>query len=97
MSASAGAFLSVFWSLIVPYTMILSIFAAALFIVPSVNAFWRLPCAKPILDARVDPIVSPGKPSSHSHTVMGSSGAHVSRTAALKVNPILRVSHWAQH
>ncbi|KAI0284872.1 hypothetical protein BC826DRAFT_973166 [Russula brevipes] len=62
--------------------MILTIFAAALFIVPSVNAFWRLPCAKPILDARVDPIVSPGKPSSHSHTVMGSSAIGFSTSFA---------------
>jgi len=52
--------------------MILSIFAAGLFLVPSANAFWRLPCAKPVLDARVDPIVSPGRASGHAHTIMGS-------------------------
>jgi len=56
------------------YEMILSIFAASLLLVPAVNAFWRLPCAMPVLDARVDPIVSPGGPSSHVHTIMGSNG-----------------------
>ncbi|KAI0314800.1 hypothetical protein OF83DRAFT_1293676 [Amylostereum chailletii] len=40
---------------------------------PSVNAFFRLPCAKSILDARVDPIVSPGVASGHAHTIMGGS------------------------
>lgn len=56
------------------YEMILSIFAASLLLVPTANAFWRLPCAMPVLDARVDPIVSPGGPSSHVHTIMGSNG-----------------------
>jgi len=58
--------------------MILSILAAGLFLVPSANAFWRLPCAKPVLDARVDPIVNPGRASGHAHTIMGSGGGHVS-------------------
>ncbi|KAF8267410.1 hypothetical protein EI94DRAFT_1700988 [Lactarius quietus] len=49
-----------------------SFFAAGLLLFPSVNAFWILPCAIPVLDARVDPIVSPGKPNSHAHTMMGS-------------------------
>ncbi|KAI0301541.1 hypothetical protein B0F90DRAFT_1628431 [Multifurca ochricompacta] len=58
----------------------LSLLVAALLIVPSANAFWRLPCAKPVLDARVDPIVSPGRASSHAHTVMGSSAIGLSTT-----------------
>jgi hypothetical protein len=55
--------------------MIFSIFAVGLLLVSSVNAFWRMPCAKPVLDSRVDPIVTPGRASSHAHTIMGSSGA----------------------
>ncbi|KAI9453461.1 WSC domain-containing protein [Lactarius psammicola] len=52
--------------------MHLSFFAAGLLLVPSANAFWRLPCATPVLNARVDPIIAPGKANSHSHTIMGS-------------------------
>ncbi len=55
--------------------MISTLFAAGLLLIPSANAFWRLPCAKPVLNARVDPIVYPGKASSHSHAIMGSNGA----------------------
>ncbi|KAI0246151.1 hypothetical protein BJV78DRAFT_1158123 [Lactifluus subvellereus] len=53
--------------------MILSLFTAALLLVPSANAFFRLPCAKPVVDARIDPIINPGRASSHLHTIMGSS------------------------
>ncbi|KAH9971393.1 hypothetical protein BGW80DRAFT_1322198 [Lactifluus volemus] len=59
--------------------MILSLFAAAL-LAPPVNAFWRLPCAKPVLNARVDPIIAPGGPSSHLHTIMGSNAIGYSTT-----------------
>ncbi|KAF8494105.1 hypothetical protein F5888DRAFT_1617148 [Russula emetica] len=52
--------------------MIVTLFAAGLLLIPSANAFWRLPCSKPIMNARVDPIISPGIPSSHSHAIMGS-------------------------
>ena len=62
--------------LLVFFDMRLSFIAAAGLLVPSANAFWRLPCAKPVLDARVDPIVTPGKPSSHAHSIMGSNGEH---------------------
>lgn len=55
--------------------MIVTLFAAGLLLVPSVNAFWRLPCSQPVVNARIDPIISPGVPSGHSHTIMGSSGA----------------------
>jgi len=49
-------------------------FAVGLLLISSVNAFFRLPCAKPVLNARVDPIVNPGKASGHAHTIMGSEG-----------------------
>jgi hypothetical protein len=52
-----------------------SILAVGLLLVSSATAFWRLPCAKPVLDARIDPIVTSGRASSHAHTVMGSNGA----------------------
>jgi hypothetical protein len=55
--------------------MSFSIFAVGLLLVSSANAFWRLPCATPVLNSRVDPIVTPGRASSHAHTIMGSSGA----------------------
>lgn len=63
--------------------MIFSIFAMGL-LVSSANAFWRLPCAKPVLNARADPIVAPGMASTHSHTIMGSSGAHYLCPTAIK-------------
>ncbi|KAH9978299.1 hypothetical protein BJV74DRAFT_780833 [Russula compacta] len=52
--------------------MIFSVFAAGLLLAPATNAFWRLPCQQPVLDARVDPIIDPGGPSGHVHTIMGS-------------------------
>ena len=57
--------------------MIHSLLTIGLLLVPSSNAFWRLPCAQPVLNARVDPIVSPGVPSGHGHTIMGSSGTRL--------------------
>jgi hypothetical protein len=57
--------------------MIVSLLTLGLLLIPSSNAFWRMPCAQPVLDSRVDPIVSPGKPSGHAHAIMGSSGTHV--------------------
>jgi Domain of unknown function (DUF1996) len=65
------------------YNMILSLFAAAL-LAPSVIAFWRLPCAKPVLNARVDPIIDPGGPSGHLHTIMGSNGKRAARVTKEK-------------
>ena len=38
------------------------------------NAFFRLPCAAPIVIERADPVVNPGQVSSHVHTVMGGNG-----------------------
>ncbi|KAF8753690.1 hypothetical protein RHS01_06668 [Rhizoctonia solani] len=45
----------------------------ALALLGSANAFFRLPCStEPIIQARIDPIISPGrKPSNHVHTVHG--------------------------
>jgi hypothetical protein len=37
-----------------------------------VNAFWRLPCASPVVVERADPIIDAGVVSKHVHTVMGS-------------------------
>ncbi|KAI8624953.1 WSC domain-containing protein [Xylariaceae sp. FL1651] len=37
-----------------------------------VNAFWRLPCASPVVVERADPILDPNAVSKHVHTVMGS-------------------------
>jgi Domain of unknown function (DUF1996) len=71
--------------------MIVALFAAGLLLVPSANAFWRLPCSKPVMNARVDPIISPGIPSSHSHAIMGSNGAPHHK-ASLKVNLISRTA-----
>lgn len=72
--------------------MIVTLFAAGLLLVPSVNAFWRLPCSKPVVNARIDPIISPNVPSGHSHTIMGSNGAPHHK-ASLKVNLISRYSY----
>ncbi|KAI9462050.1 hypothetical protein F5148DRAFT_236708 [Russula earlei] len=48
----------------------LKAFWLGLLLIASANAFWRLPCTKPVLNARVDPIVNPGKASGHAHTIM---------------------------
>ncbi|KAI0039451.1 hypothetical protein FA95DRAFT_1577588 [Auriscalpium vulgare] len=60
--------------------MLFSFAAASLFLLPSVHAFWRMPCTKPVLDGRYDPIVSPGVASSHAHTIMGGKNIGVSST-----------------
>ena len=61
--------------------MIAALFAAGLLLIAPANAFWRLPCSKPVLNSRVDPIINPGQPSAHSHTIMGSNGAPHCRKA----------------
>ncbi|KXJ95039.1 WSC domain-containing protein [Microdochium bolleyi] len=40
-------------------------------LVAQASAFWRLPCGSPLIVERSDPIVNPGVPSGHSHTIMG--------------------------
>jgi hypothetical protein len=65
------------------------IFFAVGLLFHSANAFWILPCSKPVLDARVDPIVSPGKANSHAHTIMGSNGAFTRETTTtVQPNPL---------
>jgi hypothetical protein len=76
--------------------MIFSILAVGFLLVPSADAFWRLPCSQPVLEARVDPIATPGKPSPHAHTIMGSNGAHVF-LKGMKENLIALASHWIQY
>ena len=38
---------------------------------PTTQAFFVLGCGKPIVVERADPIVSPGEPASHLHSIMG--------------------------
>lgn len=49
--------------------LVIALFSLFLF-VGQVEAFWRLPCSRAVLKARMDPIVGPlnGKPTSHAHT-----------------------------
>ena len=56
--------------------MIVLPFALGLLFTSSVNAFWRLPCNKPVVRARMDAIVDPGKASQHLHSFLGSSGIY---------------------
>jgi hypothetical protein len=77
--------------------MTASHFAVGLLLISSVNAFWRLPCAKSIMQGRVDPIVSPGKASGHGHTVMGSNGMSPRINSSAKVDLIGHISLWAQY
>jgi len=58
--------------------MAVSHFFVGFLLIASANAFWRMPCTKPVLDGRVDPIVNPGKASGHAHTIMGSGGMPLS-------------------
>ena len=39
-----------------------------------VSAFFKVPCVAPVVVERADPVISPGKVSSHAHTVMGGNG-----------------------
>ena len=48
-----------------------SILFLALSLFRPATAFWRLPCISPLVVARADPIISPGIPSGHVHTIMG--------------------------
>lgn len=49
---------------------------------PSIKAFFVMGCGKPITIDRLDPIISPGLPSAHLHTVMGGSAFNFSLTYA---------------
>lgn len=57
--------------------MTVSRFAVGLLLIHFVNAGWVLPCAKPVLDARVDPILTPGNPSNYANSIMGSGGTTI--------------------
>lgn len=43
------------------------------------DAFWRLPCQGRSGLARMDPLMDPGEPSYHVHTVHGSNGWFISQ------------------
>ncbi|KAF9882417.1 WSC domain-containing protein [Colletotrichum karsti] len=43
-------------------------------------AFFKIPCTRPVVVERADPIVNPGALSGHAHTVMGGSGFDFSMT-----------------
>lgn len=45
-------------------------------------AFWRMPCASPLVYERSDPIVTPGSLAGHMHAVMGASRFNYSATTA---------------
>ncbi|GAA6026736.1 hypothetical protein JCM8097_005823 [Rhodosporidiobolus ruineniae] len=57
-----------------------SLLVAALLAAPSVNAFWRLPCANPVVTERGDSIVSPGAISGHVHSILGASNFNLQTT-----------------
>lgn len=50
-----------------------SLSVAAVVLSGSANAFWRMPCHDRTALQRLDPIVDPGKASSHAHTIHGGS------------------------
>lgn len=45
-----------------------------------VTAFFKIPCSRPVVVERADPIVNPGTLSGHVHTVMGGNGFDFSMT-----------------
>ncbi|ORY75303.1 hypothetical protein BCR35DRAFT_292930 [Leucosporidium creatinivorum] len=57
-----------------------SLALVALLAASSADAFWRLPCAQPLIVERADPIVNPGGVSGHVHTVSGASNFALSNT-----------------
>ena len=38
------------------------------------DAYWRMPCPGTLLEGRLDPIVSPGAVSGHTHVILGGNG-----------------------
>lgn len=50
-----------------------------------VNAFWRMGCST-IMNGRIDPIVNPGKLSSHSHTIVGGSNIGIDSSYESMIN-----------
>ena len=49
-------------------------FGAILALAGAANAFWRMPCGGRLLLERADPIIDPGKPAGHVHTISGGNG-----------------------
>lgn len=54
--------------------MFKSFVTLALGLASGANAFWRMECPGRLDVARLDPIVDPGKLSTHAHSIHGSSG-----------------------
>ena len=55
-------------------TFTLSAAALAAAIIPTVNAYWRMSCPGTLVEGRLDPIVTPGKVSGHTHVILGGNG-----------------------
>jgi hypothetical protein len=47
--------------------------ALAAFAIP-VDAWWRMGCGGTLVEGRLDPIVTPGKISGHTHVILGGNG-----------------------
>ncbi|KAF8244149.1 WSC-domain-containing protein [Wilcoxina mikolae CBS 423.85] len=54
--------------------------AIAASFLPGANAFFRMPCAGPLLLERADPIVNPSTVSDHLHNIVGGNGFNFSMT-----------------
>ncbi|EEA24064.1 hypothetical protein EYB25_004812 [Talaromyces marneffei] len=52
------------------YSIVITCMATAV----QASNFWRLPCKSRTAAARMDPIMAPGEPNSHLHTIFGSGG-----------------------
>ncbi|CRK42608.1 hypothetical protein BN1708_008799 [Verticillium longisporum] len=58
----------------------LSVGPAAIFMAAGVDAFFRMECQGRVGLARIDPMISPGEPSLHLHSIHGSSGFNMNAT-----------------
>jgi hypothetical protein len=59
-----------------------SVLLLALSLFTPATVFWRLPCISPLVIERADPIISPGIPSGHVHTIMGGNAFSFNMTYA---------------
>ena len=48
--------------------------ALAASLVPTAEAYWRMDCPGTLIEGRLDPIVTPGKVSGHTHVILGGNG-----------------------
>ena len=55
-------------------TRSLAAVAALLVNLDQASALWRMQCDGVLADARIDPLVHPGVPSAHLHTLHGGNG-----------------------